>query len=73
MLRLTVPGKLSTLWSVLASDLALGMADATKESDAWRALKKYHMVKTILIQPVRSREERRNRGVNMRQKLMFSF
>ena len=52
-LRRTVPKKLSTLWSDLLTDIALGMADATKESEAWRALKKYLMLKAVLIQPLR--------------------
>ena len=53
MLRRTVPRKLYTLWSDLLTDIALGLADATKESEARRALKRYLMVKAVLIQPVR--------------------
>ena len=49
-LRRTVPKKLRTLSSDLLTDIAMGMADATKESDAWRVLRRYLMVKAVLIQ-----------------------
>ena len=48
-LRRIVPRKLYTLWSDLLTDIALGMADAKKESEARRALKRYLMVKAVLI------------------------
>ena len=72
-LRRAVPRKLYTLWSDLLTDIALGMADATKESEARRALKRYLMVKAVLIQPVRGGGARPNRNVNLTEKLMFSF
>ena len=40
MLRRTVPRKLCTLWSDLLTDIALGLADATNESEARKALKR---------------------------------
>ena len=49
------------------------MADATKESEARKALKRYLMVKAVLIQPVRGGGARQNRNVNLTEKLMFSF
>ena len=55
------------------TDIALGMADATKESEARRALRRYLMVKAVLIQPVRGKGDRQNRNVNMTQKLMAAF
>ena len=72
-LRRTVPRKLYTLWSDLLTDIALGMADATKESEARRALKRYLMVKAVLIQPVRGGGLRRNRNANLTEKLKVSF
>ena len=72
-LRRVVPRKLYTLWSDLLTDIALGMADATKESEVRKALKRYLMLKAVLIQPVRGGGARRNRNVNLTEKLMFSF
>ena len=54
MLRRVVPRKLGTLGSDLLTDIALEMNDVKKESEVWRALKRYLMVKAVLIQPVRS-------------------
>ena len=73
MLRRSVPRKLCTLWSDLLTDIAMGMADASKESEAWRALKRYLMVKAVLIQPVRGGGGQRNRNINLTQKLMAAF
>ena len=53
LLRRTIPRKLHTLWSDLLTDIALGMADATKESEARRAMKRYLMLKAVLVQPKR--------------------
>ena len=72
-LRRVVPRKLYTLWSDLLTDIALGMADATKESEARKALKRYLMVKAVLVQPVRGGGARQNRNVNLTEKLMSSF
>ena len=72
-LRRSVPRKLCTLWSDLLTDIALGMADASKESEALSALKRYLMVKAVLIQPVRGGGGRRNRSINLTQKLMAAF
>ena len=60
MLRRTVPRKLCTLWSDLLTDIALGMADASKESEALRALERYLMVEAVLSQPVREGGGQRN-------------
>ena len=49
------------------------MADASKESEALRALKRYLMVKAVLIQPVRGGGGQRNRNINLTQKLMAAF
>ena len=49
------------------------MAEETKVSEARRALKRYRMVKAVLIQQVRGEGGRRNRNVDMTEKLMFSF
>ena len=73
MLRRWVPRKLCTLWSDLLTDIALGMADASKESEALRALKRYLMVKAVLIQPVRGGGGQQNRNINLKQKLMAAF
>ena len=74
MLRRTVPRKLCTLWSAdLLTNIALGMADATKESEAWRVLRRYLMLKAVLIQPVRGGGGHRNRNINLTQKLMAAF
>ena len=54
-------------------DIALVMADASKESEDRRALKRYMMVKAVLIQPVRGGGNHRNRNVNMTERLMYSF
>ena len=72
LLRRTIPRKLYTLWSDLLTDIALGMADATKESEARRAMR-YLMLKAVLVQPVRGGGGRRNRNVNLTERLMFSF
>ena len=72
MLRRTVPRKLCTLWSDLLTDVAIGLADATKESEAWKALKRYLMLKAVLIQPVRGGGHR-SRNINMTQKLKAAF
>ena len=61
------------IWSDLLGDIALGMANATKEIEAWGTLKRYLMVKAVLIQPVRGGGGQRNRNVNMTQKLMAAF
>ena len=50
-LRRTVPRKLCTLWSDIVTDVSLGMSDATRESEARRALKRYLMLKAVLIKP----------------------
>ena len=73
MLRRTVPRKLCTLWSDLLTDIALGMSDATKESEAWKVLRRYLMLKAVLIQPVRGGGGHRNRNINLTQKLMAAF
>ena len=73
MLRQTVPRKLLTLWSDLLTDVALGMADATKESEARIAMKRYFMLKAVLVQPIRGGGGRRNRNINLTEKLLFSF
>ena len=49
------------------------MVDAIKESEAWRALKRYLMVKAVLIQPLRGGGGRHNRNINLTQKLMTAF
>ena len=53
ILRRVIPRKLCTLWSDILTDIALGMADATKESEAWNALRRYLMLKVVLTKPVR--------------------
>ena len=73
MLRHTLPKKLCTLWSDLLTDIALGMVDATKESESWRAMKRYLMVKAVLIQPIRGGGNHRNRNCNQTERLMLSF
>ena len=52
-LRKTVPRKLNTLWSDIMTDISLGMAGATNETEAWHALKRYTMLKAVLIRPIR--------------------
>ena len=64
-LRRVIPKKLCTLWSDILTDIALGMADATKESEARNALKRYLMLKAVLIKPVRGGGGRRNRNTNL--------
>ena len=49
------------------------MADATKESEAWNALRRYLMLKAVLIKPVRGGGGHRNRNTNLTEKLMTSF
>ena len=49
------------------------MVDAAKESEARRALRRYLMVKAVLIQPTRGGGCRRNRNVNLTERLMYSF
>ena len=71
-LRRAVPRKLRTLWSDLFTDIALSMADATKESEARKALR-YLMLKAFLIIPVRGGGSRRNRNINLAEKLIESF
>ena len=73
MFRRTVPRKLCTLWSDLLTDIALGMADAAKETEAWKALRRYLMVKAVLIQPLGGGGGHHNRNVNLTQKLMSAF
>ena len=58
-LRRAVPRKLRTLWADIFTDISLGMADATKESEARKALKRYLMLKAVLIKPVRGGGGRR--------------
>ena len=73
LFRRTVPRKLYRLWSDLLTDIALGMVDAKNKSEAWAALKRFLMVKAVLIQPVRGGGGRRNRNVNLTERLVFSF
>ena len=73
VLRRTVPRKLYTLWSDIVTDIALGMSDATRESEARRALKRYLMLKAVLIKPIRGGGGRYNRNVNLTERLMTSF
>ena len=68
-----MPRKLNTLWSDIMTDIALGMADATTESEAWLALKRYLMAKAVLIKPIRGGGSHQNRNVNLTEKLMISF
>ena len=49
------------------------MADATKESEARAALRRYIMLKSVLVKPVRGGGGRWNRNINMTEKLMISF
>ena len=49
-------------------DIALGMADATRESKARKALNRYLMLKADLIKPVRGGGGRRNRNINLAEK-----
>ena len=72
LLRRAVPRKLYTLWSDILTDIALGMADATNESDARKALKRYLKLKSVLIKPVRGGCGYRNRNINLTEKLMIS-
>ena len=72
-LRRAIPRKLRTLWSDLFTDIALSMADATKESEARKVLKRYLMLKAVLIKPVRGGGSRHNRNINLAEKLMESF
>ena len=53
--------------------MALGMADASTESEALRDLKRFIMVKAALIPPVRGGGSQRNRNINLTQKLMAAF
>ena len=73
VLRRVIPRKLCTLWADILTDIALGMADATKESEALRAFKRYLMVKAVLIKPLRGGGGRWNRNTNMTEKLMTCF
>ena len=72
-LRRTIPKKLCTLWSDLLTDIALGMADASKESEARKALRRYLMVKAVLVQPVRGGGCHQNRNLNQTERLMYAF
>ena len=72
-LRPVVPRKLCTLWSDLLTDVALGMADATKESEVRKALRRYLMLKAVLVKPVRGGGGHRNRNINLTEKLMTWF
>ena len=49
------------------------MADATKKSEARTALRRYIMLKSVLVKPVRGGGGRWNRNINMTEKLMISF
>ena len=60
LLRRAVPRKLNTLWSDLLKDISLGMVDATTESGARLDLKRYLMLKVVLIRPVMGGGGRRN-------------
>ena len=73
VLRRAVPRKLRTLWSDIMTDIALKMSDATKESEARGALKRYLMLKAVLIKPLRGGGGRYNRNVNLAERLMTSF
>ena len=70
-LRRVVPRKLCTLWSDLVTDVALRMVDAKKKSEARKALRRYLMLKAVLIQPSRGGGCRRNRNLNLTERLMF--
>ena len=72
-LRRTITRKLCTLWSDIMTDIALGMADASKESEPRRALRRYLMVKAVLIQPMRGGGCRQNRNLNQTERLMHAF
>ena len=72
-LRHTVPGKLNTLLSDILTDLGVGMADATKESDARYVLKKYLMLNAVLIKPVRGGGDHQNPNINLSEKLKTFF
>ena len=52
-LRRAVPMKLRTLWSDTLTDIALEIADATVESVVRHALRRYFMLKAVLVKPVR--------------------
>ena len=62
-----------TLWSDILTDIALGVADATKESQVRKALKRYLMLKAVLIKPVRGGGNRLNRNINLAERLMKAF
>ena len=55
------------------TDIALGMVDATKESESWSVMKRYLMDKAVLIQPIRGGGNHRNRNCNLTERLMLSF
>ena len=55
------------------TDIALRMADATKESEVRKASRRYLMLKAVLVKPVRGGGGRRNRNINQTEKLMTSF
>ena len=73
MLRRVVPKKLCTLWSDIITDVALGMSDATRESEARMALKRCLMLKAVLIKPIRGGGGRYNRNVNSTERRMTSL
>ena len=72
-LRRAIPRKLCTLWADLLTDIAMEMADATKESGAWRALRRYLMLKAVLITPLRGGGGCWNRNTNMTERPMVLF
>ena len=73
VLRPSVPRKLCTLWSDILTDIALAMTDATTESEARKALRRYLMLKAVLIKPERGGGGRLNRNLNLTERLMTSF
>ena len=71
-LRRAVPRKLRTLWSDILTDIALSMADGKMESVVRRALRRYLMLKAVLVKPLGG-GGCRNRNVNLAEKLMTAF
>ena len=72
-MRGAVPRKLRTLWSDILTDIALSMADGKMESVVRRTLRRYLMLKAVLVKSLRGGGGCRNRNVNLAEKLMTAF
>ena len=73
MLRKTVPRRLCSVWSDIVTDISLSMVDAKTEKEALRAFRRYLMLKSVLITPLRGGGGNKNRNHNLTEKLMKAF